>query len=188
MSTLFSMLLFVLTVFFYLVLFAFMLRMLFQLFKANANNPVAITIANITDIAVKPLRDYMPRTRFIDLSTLSCWLVIDVIKYTFIVYLDAGTFLTPAQYLYIVPADFVMQALSIIFYATLFYTVINFVAPGLQSPGMDTLRALSEPVLNVVRRRIPPSGGFDFAPVIVLVLSKFCQIGITQVIPPTYFY
>lgn len=188
MSTLYNILLIIVNLGFYLILFAFMLRMLFQLFKASPQNPVVMAINNVTDHAVLPLRNFIPKTRYIDLAALSCWLIVDIIKYTIVVYIGADTFLTPMEYLYIVPADFAMQFLSLLFYSTLFYTIINFVAPGLQSPGMDTLRALSEPALNQVRKKIPASGGFDFAPIIVLLGTKFCQISITQFIPASYFY
>lgn len=173
---------------FYFVLFAFMLRMLFQLFKVNAQNPVAISIANATNIAVLPLRQYLPRTRYIDLSTLVCWLFIDIIKYTVIIFIASDSLLSPIAYLYLVPADFAMQMLTLIFYSTLFYTIISFVAPGLRSVGMDTLRALCEPALKQARKLISPAGGFDFAPVIVLLITKFTQIAITKYIPPNYFF
>lgn len=188
MSTLFNIFLILLNIGFYLILFTFMLRLLFQLFNANSNNPVVLAITNVTNYAVLPLRDYIPKTRYIDLSTLLCWFIVDILKYTLIVYLSAHDFLTFFEYISIIPADFAMQALSLIFYSTLFYTVINFVAPGLQSAGMDTIRALSEPALAVVRKKIPPSGGFDFAPMVVLLGTKFAQVSITQFIPASYFY
>jgi uncharacterized protein YggT (Ycf19 family) len=188
MSIVYNLFITILNLAFYIVLFAFMLRMLFQLFKVNAQNPIAISIASATNIIVLPLRQYLPRTRYIDLSTFVCWLIIDIIKYTVIVYLNTQSLLSPSAYLYIVPADFIMQMFTLIFYSTLFYTIISFVAPGLRSVGMDTLRALCEPVLRQARKIISPAGGFDFAPVIVLLLTKFTQIAITKYIPPSYFF
>ncbi len=188
MSIVYSLFITVLNLAFYFVLFAFMLRMLFQLFKVNAQNPIAISIANATNIIVLPLRQHLPRTRYIDLSTFVCWLVIDILKYTVIVFLSGSSMLSFSHYLYIIPADFIMQMLTLVFYSTLFFTIISFVAPGLRSVGMDTLRALCEPALRQARRLISPAGGFDFAPIIVILIAKFTQIAITKYIPPSYFF
>lgn len=175
----------------YIVLFGFMLRMMFQLFKAPAHNQVAVTIKNLTDALVVPVREYLPRTPYIDLSTLTCWLVIDILKYTILVYFtstNGNGFLSLLDYIRIVPCDFLMQSMSILFYSTLFYTIISFVAPGLQSVGMDTLKLLCEPALQQARRIISPAGGFDFAPAIVLFVTKCLQLSIIQFIPAAYFY
>tara|TARA_B110000879_G_scaffold152199_1_gene197036 strand:- start:1789 stop:2295 length:507 start_codon:yes stop_codon:yes gene_type:complete len=168
-----------------------MLRILFQLFKTNSNNQVAVMVANVTNVMVIPLRQYLPRTRYIDLSTLTCWLFFDILKYTILVYFTAKSgsgFLSIIEYIKIVPADFIMQALSIIIYSTLFYTILLFVAPGLKSMGMDTLKALSEPALIQARKIISPAGGFDFAPAIIMLGSKCIQLSIMQFIPASYFY
>lgn len=175
----------------YIVLFTFMLRMMFQLVKIPASNQFARMIGNLTDVVILPLREYLPKTPYVDLSTLVCWLVVDIIKYTVLVYFTAtgsDNFLSIIEYIQIVPADFVMQAMSILFYSTLFYTIISFVAPGLQSVGMDTLRGLCEPALNRARKIISPASGFDFAPMIVLFISKCVQLSIIQFIPAAYFY
>ncbi len=168
-----------------------MLRIIFQLLKAPANNQVAIMIKNVTDVVVLPVREYVPKTRYIDLSTFLCWLVIDIIKYTILVYFTSKSghgFLSFFEYLQIVPADFLMQAMSIFFYSTLFFTIVSFVAPGLQSVGMDTLKVLCEPALKQARKIISPAGGFDFAPVIILFVTKCIQLSIIQFIPAAYFY
>lgn len=188
MGTIYNILLYAVNLTFYLVLFALMLRMLFQFFRASATNPVAVTIAHYTNPIILPLREYLPRTRYIDLSTFTLWLVVDFLKYLLIVYLEIKQVLTPAQFALVIPADFIMQLTTLIFYATIFYTVINFVAPGLQSVGMDTLKTLAEPPMAMMRKFIPASGGFDFSPFLIILIAKCIQIGITQFIPAAYFF
>ena len=187
MGTITGIIAIVVNIAFYLVLFAFMLRMLFQLFKANSTNPFAINIVKFTNPAVLFLREYLPRTRYIDLSTLVCWIIIDLLKYIILSFLTMRYGLTTLQYIVLVPADFIMQLTMVIFWATLFYVIINFVAPGLQSVGMDVLKTLSEPALKKARKLISPDTGFDFAPIIVLVLAKLIQLAINLYIPADYF-
>jgi YggT family protein len=43
------------------------------------------------------------------------------------------------------------------------------------------LYALTEPVLGPVRRIIPPLGGLDFSPLIVLILLQAVQIAVNRI-------
>jgi YggT family protein len=44
-----------------------------------------------------------------------------------------------------------------------------------------TIYALTEPVLGPVRRIIPPLGGLDFSPLIVLLLLQALQIAVNRI-------
>lgn len=42
-------------------------------------------------------------------------------------------------------------------------------------PVIGVIRTLTEPVLGLLRRYIPPIGGFDFSPLIVFILLGFAR-------------
>ena len=42
--------------------------------------------------------------------------------------------------------------------------ILSFVAPGNYSPAQSILASLCNPVLNPIRRVIPPVGGLDLSP------------------------
>lgn len=44
-----------------------------------------------------------------------------------------------------------------------------FASPGAEQPAMDTLKRLTDPALDPVRKALPESGGIDFSPLIVLI-------------------
>lgn len=171
-----------------IVQLVFLLRLLFQLFRASSKNAFCITIANLTNPIILPLRKYIPRTRFVDLSTLLAWVVVDIVKYVLIVYIKTSVMLSFLQVVFLVPSDLIMQITSIIFYAIIFYIILKWVASGINNVAMDTLRTLSEPALRVGRQIIPSSGGFDFSPIIVLFALKVIQYAITLYIPAGYFF
>ena len=47
--------------------------------------------------------------------------------------------------------------------------IISWVNPGAYSPSTVLMYQLTEPVLRPVRRIIPPTGGIDWSPLIILI-------------------
>ncbi len=66
--------------------------------------------------------------------------------------------------------------IDLVGFAGTFYTlvllarvVISWVQPGLHNPLVNILYQVTEPVLRPVRHVLPPVGGLDFSPLIVLI-------------------
>ncbi len=171
-----------------MVLFLFILRVLFQIFKAPGNNEFCQLVLKLTNPLVLPLRKVIPQTRYVDLSTLLLWVTIDLFKYILLVYMQTHTVLSTGQLILLLPCDFFMQTTTIIFYATLFYAIMRLVAAGMENTAIETLAILSEPGLRFGRKLISSAGGFDFSPILVLVVLKIIQISITSIIPANYFF
>lgn len=171
-----------------LIQFLFILRIILQMVKAPSNNELSTMLAQVTNPVIQPLRQFLPRTRFIDVSTLAVWVAIDIIKYIALVYLKVHVVLTAFQLILLVPADFIMQVTIILFYATLFHAVLNLVAAGMVNPATEMLKILANPLLEKIRQFFPDIGGFDLSPIIVLFLLKVIQMTITTYIPGGYFF
>jgi YggT family protein len=63
------------------------------------------------------------------------------------------------------------QALQLYFWVLLVYALVSWV-PSIRGAWTDVLARLVEPVLQPVRRMIPPLGGFDIAFLIVIFLVQ----------------
>jgi YggT family protein len=80
-----------------------------------------------------------------------------------------------------------INALFFIFYVLLFANIIfSWVRPNPYHPAYGPIirfvYAVTEPVLNPVRRLLPTMGGLDFSPMIVLILARFLQRAIISLI------
>jgi YggT family protein len=53
--------------------------------------------------------------------------------------------------------------------------VISWVAPESRHPLITLLRSVTEPVFVKVRSVVPPMGGFDLSPMLVLFGLQFLQ-------------
>jgi YggT family protein len=74
-----------------------------------------------------------------------------------------------------------------IFYVLLFANIIfSWIRPNpyhpVYGPIIRFVYAVTEPVLNPVRRLLPTMGGLDFSPMIVLILARLIQQALVRLI------
>jgi YggT family protein len=74
-----------------------------------------------------------------------------------------------------------------LFYVLLFANIIfSWIRPNpyhpVYGPIIRFVYAVTEPVLNPVRRLLPTMGGLDFSPMIVLILARLIQQALVRLI------
>lgn len=71
--------------------------------------------------------------------------------------------------------NFIATVINVIYYvfviALLVRMILSFVGPYKYEQVWRVVRDLTEPVLAPVRRILPPMGGLDFSPMIVLLVA-----------------
>ncbi|MDH5525916.1 MAG: YggT family protein [Nitrospirota bacterium] len=70
------------------------------------------------------------------------------------------------------------SVLEIYFWIVFVRVLISWVNPDPYNPIVQFLRRATDPLLNRVRRVIPPIGGLDFGALAVLLGIKFLQISV----------
>jgi YggT family protein len=147
----------------WLLTLAFMLRLMFQLVRADFRDPMADAIVRITNWLVMPLRRLLPPIRKVDTATVVAVLLIACLR-SFVIIELSGLQITDVElFLRITLIDLVKLVLNIYLFAMLLYALSSYVSPGGYAPGVRLLAQLCEPILKPVRRIIPPIGQIDFS-------------------------
>jgi YggT family protein len=147
----------------WLLTLAFMLRLMFQLVRADFRDPMADAIVRITNWLVMPLRRLLPPIRKIDTATVVAVLLMACLR-SFVIIELSGLQITDVElFLRITLIDLVKLVLNIYLFAMLLYALSSYVSPGGYAPGVRLLAQLCEPILKPVRRIIPPIGQIDFS-------------------------
>jgi YggT family protein len=147
----------------WLLTLAFMLRLMFQLVRADFRDPMADAIVRITNWLVMPLRRILPPIRKVDTATVVAVLLMACLR-SFVVIELSGLQITDVElFLRITLVDLVRLVLNIYLFAMLLYALSSYVSPGGYAPGVRLLAQLCEPILKPVRRIIPPIGQIDFS-------------------------
>jgi len=147
----------------WLLTLAFVLRLLFQLVRANFRDPMADAIVRVTNWLILPLRRVLPPIGKVDTATVVAVLAVASVR-TFATLGMAGEGIGDlVLFLRITVVDLAGLVLRIYLFAMLLYWLTSFVSPGGHAPGVRLLSQLCEPILKPVRRIIPPIGQIDFS-------------------------
>lgn len=162
-----------------LYLSVLILRLILQFFNADFYNPISQFVVKLTDPLILPLRRVIPRVRFIDLSVLTLFIIIDIIKFVLLIVLFGSSSLRIFSFILLVIFDFIKLTLNIFFYAILIRVILSWISPYSAEPAMEVLYKITEPLLAPIRRVIPPIAGFDLSPLFVLIGLKLISIFLT---------
>ena len=154
----------------WLLTLAFLLRLLFQLVRADFRDPMADAIVRVTNWLILPLRRVLPPIGKVDTATVVAVLAVAAVRTAALFFLTGLGFADPLSFMRIMVVELIDLTLRIYLFALLLYWLTSFVTPGGYAPGVRLLSQLCEPILKPVRRVIPPIGQIDFSVLWVSIL------------------
>ncbi len=151
-----------------LVVFAFLLRVILQLARADFRNPLAQAVIALTNWLVLPLRRVLPPAGRFDTASLVALLAVQFAATLVLFRLRTGV-----VYPFLPLASAALRQLAnstLLLYTILIFAqaILSFV-PGARSPLTSLLDSLCEPVLRPIRRLLPVIGGLDFSPLVAIL-------------------
>lgn len=167
-----------------LLTIAFLLRFYFQLTKVSFHNQVAQMIVSLTNFAVKPMRRIVPSLLKLDLSTLMLAYITQLILTVSLLWLKGFPLLIVGNQVWFVILSvsligIISLSLSIFLYAVLIQAILSWVNP--HTPIAPLLNSLTYPILNFLRKTIPPVANFDLSPLVFILAA---QLLLTTVLIP----
>jgi YggT family protein len=147
----------------WLLLLAFVLRLLFQLVRADFRDPMADAIVRVTNWLILPLRKLLPPIGKIDTATVVAVLLVAATRTFILMAMAGGGVGDGVAFLRVTLLDLVGLVLRVYLFAMLIYWLTSFVSPGGYAPGVRLLAQVCEPILKPVRRMIPRIGQIDFS-------------------------
>ena len=147
----------------WLLTLAFLLRLLFQLVRADFRDPMADAVVRVTNWLILPLRRVLPPLGKIDTATVVAVLAVASTRTAALFALEGAGFADVPGFVRITLVALVDLTLRVYLFALLLYWLTSFLSPGGYAPGGRLVSRLCEPVLRRVRRIIPPIGQIDFS-------------------------
>ena len=165
---------FVVETFFNLFILSALVRFWMQALRAPARNPLAQFTMALTDFAVKPLRRVLPGLWGLDIASLAvAWgaelVLLAILSLLNGVELANGAVVSVLLFLALV--KLLRLTVYIIMGAVLLQALLSWVNP--YHPLAPFFDALTRPFLKPFQKAIPPIGGVDITPVLVLIA---CQL------------
>ncbi len=153
----------------------FLARFHFQWLRAPFRNPAGEFVVATTNWAVKPARRVLPAAAGLDLATLVLAWLLQAVSLALQILLVGGR---PSLLAVVAVAavDLVRFSVYFISFAVVVQAVLSWVNP--YTPIGPAFDALTRPFLKPFRRYIPPLGGVDLTPLVLLVLLQVLLIPI----------
>ena len=149
--------------------YAFLLRVLLQLVRADFRNPLAQAVVTLTSWLVLPLRRVLPPIGRVDTASFVALFTVQLAATLILFRLRTGA-LFPFLPLAVAALRSLALATLMLYTVLIFvYAALSFIAPGVRSPATSMLASLCEPVLQPLRRVLPVVGGIDFSPLVAIV-------------------
>jgi YggT family protein len=154
----------------------FLFRFYCLLIKCNLNligGNISQFIFKLTDWAVLPLRKILPKSGNFDLPTFLCAYGIQCLILSFHFFLFKGHL--PDLSLFILGFfELILTAISALTWLVIIYVVVNWIS------SKDEIRYLVEklvfPLLNPIKKLIPPIGGLDLSAFFLLLVFQIANI------------
>lgn len=162
-----------------LYLLAVLLRFLLQIAGADFYNPVSQAIVRVTDPMVRVFRMVIPGYKGVDFSSIVLALVVEAVAICLLITLDgssipsAGFVITWA---FIGVLYFVITIYLYAIFASIIMSLVMLFSGSMNPhPILRLVWQLTEPLMAPVRRVIPPVGGLDFSPMVIIIVIYLIQ-------------
>ncbi|SPE33690.1 Membrane protein [Burkholderiales bacterium] len=149
---------------------ALLLRVYLGWLRVSRSNPLAIFCVALTEWLVAPLRRALPARGRFDAASLAAALSVALVFVLLmgLVRADRGWhwyLFVPSVVLVLI--HWVLYLVTLLVLANVLLSLVN---P--HAPLAPTLDVLTRPVLAPLRRIIPPVGGFDLSPLVLIVVVQ----------------
>ena len=165
---------FVIETIFNIFILTALVRFWMQALRAPARNPLAQFTMALTDFAVKPMRRLLPGLFKLDIASLAVAWIAEIVLLAILSLLQGveivnGSALSVILFLALV--KLLRLTVYIIMGAVFLQALLTWVNP--YHPVAPFFEALTRPFLKPFQRAVPPIGGVDITPVLVLIA---CQL------------
>ncbi|MGD8908755.1 MAG: YggT family protein [Chromatiales bacterium] len=151
-----------------LYILAVLLRFFLQWVRADFYNPISQFLVKATNPPLKLLRRIVPGLGGIDLASLVLAWLLKSIEILLIILLSGSAVNLVAPLIWAIP-ELVELVINIFLFAILIQVILSWVSPGSYNPASALLYSLTAPVLRPAQRILPPMGGLDLSPMLVMI-------------------
>ena len=156
-----------------LYILTYALRLGMQWVRADYRSPIVQFVLSVTNPLVAPLQKRIPPVYKIDTATLLVYLILSGAAVTLLTSLEC--FLMP-DFASLAALGLIYAAkllINVYWFVILAFVILSWVVQGNYNPTLSmlyaSLREISQPVMAPLQRVIPPIGGLDVSPIIVLI-------------------
>jgi YggT family protein len=154
---------------------AVLLRFLLQWARADFYNPISQALVRVTNPALRPLRRFIPGWNGLDMAALTLMLLV-LAGGALLEFLLHGVWPGPLGLVVLAVARLMQLTITVFIFTLVLQGILSLLGPGANSPATGLIWRLTRPLLEPVQPYVPPLGGLDFSPLVVIIGLQLLQI------------
>ena len=155
---------------FSVLVFALLLRLIFQLVRTNFRNPLAQAIVKLTNPLIVPLRRVLPPIGRLDTASVVALVLTEALGIVLARWVVGFGMPTAAGLLIATLLALGRQTVGFLLFATIIWAVLSWIVADQRSPAGEALSDIVEPLLRPIRRIMPRLEGLDLSPMVLCVI------------------
>ncbi|MCG8394840.1 MAG: YggT family protein [Pseudomonadales bacterium] len=159
-------------------IFIVLTRFVLQLARADFYNPISQFVLKATNPLLRPMRRVIPGYGGLDIASLVLVIILIILKAVVLLSIQMGGLPSGVGGQLVIYAlrELATLILDYVFWTVLIRVILSWVAPDPYNPVVRVIVQITEPIMAPVRKLLPPMGGFDLSPLIVLLGIQLLQI------------
>lgn len=157
-------------------LYVLVLRLFMQKYRVSWYNPFAQLVIKLTDPLIKPIRRFVPGLAGWDGSIILLLIVIQAIWAGAWLMVSGVGQISWLGVLLVAIGWVTLKVLNVYFILVIVSAIMSWLPALQQHPIAELVTAIAQPGLRFVQTRIPAIAGFDFSPVIILLMIQLVKI------------
>ena len=143
-------------------------------------NPILRGVSKIIHPFLKPIYSVIPTVNGVDLASMVLLSVLSMSKIAILTWFQTG-YIPLSKGLFILAfAEVLKQFADIFSWVILFFSLMSWFNPLAAPALVEIVFKMGAPLLQLVRRFIPPIAGIDFSPFLVLLGLQFLMLFIVN--------
>ncbi|OGV48965.1 MAG: hypothetical protein A3F46_03455 [Legionellales bacterium RIFCSPHIGHO2_12_FULL_42_9] len=178
---------FLISTLFSLITFVLWARLFIRYFSISRFSPFYQSIYQLTNPVIVPIQQHLfhnTGTRGpYDWAALAFLIFCELLKFAFLNFFflhNALPLLGIALFTFV---NLIIQPCNILFYAILIRVVMSWFNPDWHNPFASVLIAVTEPPLRMIRNVLPNFGMIDFSPIVAIVALKVIELFALGLLP-----
>ena len=146
-----------------------LLRFLMQMVRADFYNPISQFVVKATSLPLKPLRRLIPGVAGMDMASLVLLLVVIIVELLLLSLVSTLPMPSAFGLVALALVELLKLTINVFLFSVIILAILSWVSPGGYNPVANLLFQITAPLMRPARRMLPPMGGLDLSPMLVII-------------------
>ena len=147
-----------------------LLRFLMQMVRADFYNPISQFVVKATSLPLKPLRRIIPGWAGMDIASLILLLMVIIIELLLLSLIANLPMPSAIGLIALAIVELLKLTINVFMFSVIILAILSWISPGGYNPVANLLYQITAPLMRPARRMLPPMGGLDLSPLVVIIV------------------